>query len=96
MSDVQVRADESYVVGADGTTLREYDDVIVLRQLVPDSAGNVSPDVIKAGTRATIILIDEGVAHLECYVGPRQFAFAHDAGAHLRLWRSREEKKSNA
>ena len=97
MSDVVVRSDEQAVVGANGVVLREYDDVQFLRSVKSSGAGNVSVDLIPAGTRGTIInTLDDNQVQIECYVGPREFAFALEDAVQLQLVQRREEKLKHA
>jgi uncharacterized Zn ribbon protein len=97
MSERSLYPDEPAIRDRDGNLLREYDDVILLRDLKPTSGGNcrVEPDVIPAGTRATaIMLLDEtsGRFDLECYLGEREFAFSTDTADHLSLVQRAEDK----
>ena len=97
MSGVLVRPDEQAVIGANGVMLREYDDVLFLRSVKSNGAGNVSVDVIPAGTRGTIInTLENNQVQIECYVGPKEFAFALEDAAQLQLVQRREEKLKHA
>jgi uncharacterized Zn ribbon protein len=97
MRDVIVRPDEQVVAGAHGVVLREYDDVQLLRSIKSSGAGNVTVDVIPAGTRGTIInALDDNQVQIECYVGPKEFAFALEDAAQLQLVQRREEKLKHA
>jgi hypothetical protein len=97
MNDVIVRSDEQSVAGAGGVVLREYDDVQFLRPVKSSGDGNVTVDVIPAGTRGTIInTLGDNRAQIECYVGPKEFAFALEDASQLQLVQRREEKLKHA
>jgi hypothetical protein len=89
---------ERTLVGADGQTLRQYDDITLLHAIPATSKGNVDVEMIEAGTRATIISIfeREDLADLECYVSPSSFAFGTGVPSNMRLAQRREEKLKNA
>jgi uncharacterized Zn ribbon protein len=63
---------EPALADANGQLLQQFDDVMLLHAIPVTSRGTADVEIIGAGTRATIILIDEGkkVADLECYVLP--------------------------
>jgi hypothetical protein len=97
MSDVAVRPDEQAVVGANGVVLREYDDVQFLMPAKSSGAGNVSVDTIPAGTKGTIInTLEDNRVQIECYVGPKEFAFAVVDAMQVQLVQRREEKLKHA
>ena len=89
---------ELTLVGADGEVLREYDDITLLCAIPATGKGNADGEVIKSGTRATIISIfeQENVADLECYVSPAHFAFGTGLPGNMKLVQRREEKLKNA
>jgi len=92
---------EQTAVDADGSILREWDGVVLVRELAATAQGNceVMPATIPAGTRATAItLLDagKGLFDLECYLdGPGDlYAFAHGVGADVRVVERIEDKKA--
>ena len=92
---------ERTALDADGSTLREWDGVVLTRALVPTAQGNCEamPDVIPAGTRATAITLLDPVAglfDLECYLDAAGdlYAFAHGHGADVRVVERIEDKKA--
>ena len=97
MSGLTVRPDEHVVIAGNGDVLREYDDVVLLRDVPSCAAGSVEVDVIRAGTRGTIIImLDGNRVEIECDVDVGKFAFAQEDAGQLRLVRRREEKLKDA
>jgi hypothetical protein len=95
--------DEGELTGldADGTVLREWDGVVLLKPLTPTSPGNCDPPPVEipAGVRATAIALidpDGGLFDLECYLDAtgERYAFAHGYGRDLRLVEKIEDKKT--
>ncbi len=86
-------------VDADGSILREFDGVRLLRTLIPTGAGNCEtmPAEIPAGTRATAIMLvdaEAGLFELECYLEGELYAFAQDTAENLRVEERVEDKKA--
>jgi uncharacterized Zn ribbon protein len=92
---------EQTAVDADGSILREWDGVVLLRELTATAQGNCEamPATIPAGTRATAITLldaDKGLFDLECYLDAAGdlYAFAHGVGADVRVVERIEDKKA--
>lgn len=90
---------ERTALDADGTVIREFDGVRLLRACAPTGAGNCEtlPLEIAAGTRATAItLIDAeaGLYELECYLEGELYAFTQDTSENLRVEERVEDKKA--
>ena len=92
---------EQTAVDADGAMLREWDGVVLVRELVATAQGNCEtmPATIPAGTRATAITLldpEKGVFDLECYLDATGdlYAFAHGVGADVRVVERIEDKKA--
>jgi uncharacterized Zn ribbon protein len=90
---------EQTAVDADGAMLREWDGVVLVRELTATAQGNCEamPATIPAGTRATAITLldpDKGVFDLECYLDGDLYAFAHGTGADVRVIERIEDKKA--
>ena len=90
---------ERTALDADGTLIREFDGVRLLRTLVPTGEGNCEtmPSEIPAGTRATAIMLidaEAGLFELECYLEGEFYAFAQDTGENLRVEERVEDKKA--
>jgi uncharacterized Zn ribbon protein len=92
---------EQTAVDADGNMLREWDGVVLVRALKVTAQGNCAamPKEIPAGTRATAITFldpDKGLFDLECYLDATgdTYAFAHGAGADVRVVERIEDKKA--
>lgn len=92
---------EQTALDADGNMLREWDGVVLVRALACTAAGNCEPmpAEIPAGTRATAITlldVDRGLFDLECYLDAtgETYAFAHGAGADVRVVERIEDKKA--
>lgn len=92
---------EQTAVDADGAMLREWDGVVLVRELAATAQGNCEtmPATIPAGTRATAITLldaDRGLFDLECYLDATGdlYAFAHGVGADVRLVEKIEDKKA--
>lgn len=81
---------------ADGTVVREYDHVVLLRDLEPTGQSNcpTMPTRIPAGTHAVaILLIDEATSRfdLECDLDEAHFAFCDAGPQDIRLVERRFE-----
>ena len=92
---------EQTAVDADGAMLREWDGVVLVRELVATAQGNCEtmPATIPAGTRATAITLldpEKGVFDLECYLDAagESYAYAHGVGADVRVTEKVEDKKA--
>jgi hypothetical protein len=92
---------EQTAVDADGNMLREWDGVVLVRPLAATAQGNCDtmPAEIPAGTRATAITFldpSRGLFDLECYLDASgdTYAFAHGAGADVRVVERIEDKKA--
>lgn len=99
MSVRPIQDGEFTATDADGSILREWDGVVLVRALRATAAGNCDPmpAEIPAGTRATAIALldpDAGLFDLECYLDGDLYAFAQGIGADVRLVERIEDKKA--
>jgi uncharacterized Zn ribbon protein len=101
MTERPTNEGEQTALDADGSMLREWDGVVLVRALPATAAGNCDPmpTEIPAGTRATAITLldaEAGLFDLECYLdeGGEQYAFAHGTGADVRVVERIEDKKA--
>ncbi|MBC7669621.1 MAG: hypothetical protein H7236_14510 [Gemmatimonadaceae bacterium] len=80
--------------GADGKPVRAYDDVVLLRDIVPENDPK-SPYIVPAGTTGTILFFNEradGVAQPELDWDPVAVVLGYEDQRHLRLHMTNEEK----
>jgi len=92
---------ERTALDADGSMLREWDGVVLVRALTPTAPGNCEtmPPEIPAGARGTAITLldpDAGLFEIECYLDEKGelYAFAHGVGADVRVVERIEDKKA--
>ena len=86
--------DGEFLDGA-GNTVRAYDEVTLRQNVRPSEAGNVTADIIPAGTRATVLFfsrLDPVVLQLECPLGENAFAFAMENADQVTLATRAEDK----